>query len=325
MPDTNDLQPITEGQVIGNAKSTTIEKKSNLADLVQPQPQNSLIENLMLFDQFAETILKTEYANNYKKNVKDPVTGEVSTIIAKEDIIASLLIGQEIGIKPMGCLALGKNLNAKSYFSVLKGRELGLDPITSISKIYNISTSNGDVLALAVDIINKTIIENSQRVELIRDYELVPMYYVLNTNVYVGHKYNVVDEKGILKSNYFIYKNGMKPEEVAANLSKIIIQATGYTHVTSLRIVTNIKDTTYHYSIQEAIDAGLYMGYHSTLKDAKGNPLYVSGKSNWNNHPATMLRNRVTSIGGRDSVPHKLQGSYSHEEVAEFTNAIVIE
>jgi len=320
-----DLSPFTEGQDVVHTSQQAEEKSISQSLPVKSIGQNSLVKSLQEFDQFAEVIIKSDYAKGFKRVIKNKETGKDEEVVLKEDIIACLMVGQELGIKPMGCLALGNKLNVKSYFSVLKGRELGLDPITSISKIYNIETSQGTVLSLAVDIINKVILENSKKVELIRDFELVPLYYTVVGNVYVGHKYNILDINGILKENYFIYLNSTPVEEVEANKHKIVIRPIGFTHISSLRITTDTKDVIYHYSLQEAIDAGLYRGFHSSLKDDKGNPIYVPGRDNWNKHNSTMLRNRVTSIAGRDSFPHKLHGSYTPEEVSEFADAIVIE
>jgi hypothetical protein len=121
--------------------------------------------------------------------------------IDKGAVLTNLMMGQELGLKPMSSLMLGKTLNAKSFFSVLKGRSLGLDPITSISKIYNISTRNGDVLALAVDIISMAISRSGTTMDYIRDAELVPTYKTIS-GAYAGHRYNVYDEDGTVKKVY---------------------------------------------------------------------------------------------------------------------------
>ncbi len=286
--------------------------------------QNSLILMLEQFDTFAEYILKSDYRKQFEKTIKDD-SGKDIKHVEKGDIIACLTLGNELGISPMGSISLGKQLNAKSYFSVIKGRELGLDPITSISKIYNIDTKNGTVLSLAVDIITKVLLDNGCKLDYIRDYEITPMYRIVENKMFIGHRYNIVDKDNNLLPQFYIYdKNSSTTDdlkEAVAN-DKIIIHKFGYTHVTSLRVIRPSKnfDNIFHYSIQDAIDADLYNGFHSSNVDKDGRPIYTTGKSNWNNHPATMLRNRVTSIAGRISVGDKLQGSYSHDESMEILN-----
>jgi hypothetical protein len=299
--------------------------QSNTTPLIkQNSSSNSLILMLEQFDTFADYILNSDYRKQFEKTITDD-DGKTKRIAEKGDIIACLTLGNELGISPMGSIALGKQLNAKSYFSVIKGRELGLDPITSISKIYNIETKNGTVLSLAVDIITKVLLENNCILDYIRDYELTPMYRSVETKVYVGHKYNILNSNGELLNSFYIYdKNSTNQEDLklAVTEGKIIIQRFGYTHVTSLRVIRKNKnlDITIHYSLQDATDADLFSGYHSSNVDKDGKPIFVSGKSNWNNHPATMLRNRVTSIAGRIAVADKLQGAYSHDEVMEIIN-----
>lgn len=292
------------------------------------QPQNNqLIQMMDTFDKFADYIINSEYRKPFEKTVKSE-DGKTSVIVEKADIISCLMLGNELGITPMASIALGKKLNAKSYFSVVKGRSLGLDPITSINKIYNISTTNGDIQSLAVDIITKTILDSECTLDIIRDYEMVPTYIVLATNpaprIYAGHKYNVFGDDGVINPQYFIVTRNSKPDEVSAAMDNgcILLQQFGYTYVTSVHCVRPKKqiDVTIHYSLQEAIDAGLYKGFHSSDIGQDGKSIYVAGRSNWNNHPATMLRNRVISITGRIVVADRLQGSYSHEESMEIIN-----
>lgn len=280
---------------------------------------NSMITKLSDFDAFAEYILKSEYRKNFeRKNAEGVLVAE------KGDIVSCLVLGNELGISMMGSIVLGKKLNANSYFSVIKGRELGLSPITSISKIYNIDTQNGTVLSLAVDLISKAILDSGTKMEYVRDYEMTQTYQTLD-KVYVGHYYNLCDSSGELLSNYLIYlKDITTAEQVSSAMreGKIVVMKKGYTYVTSLRLVRPDKgiDKTFHYSIQEATDAGLHVGFHSSNIMQDGKSEYVKGRSNWNSHPASMLRNRVTSIAGRIVVADVLQGAYSHEEVTEILN-----
>ncbi len=296
----------------------------------QANTSTGLAKMLQDFDVFADYIISSDYRTNFEKAAKDEHgailkddSGRAIKTVDKGDIIACLVLGQELGISPMGSIVLGKQLNAKSYFSVMRGKELGLDSITSISKIYNIETNNGNILSMDYTLIAKVIIETVDTMEYVRDHELTPTYVITTDKSYAGHHHQLFDN-GKIKEGFFLYIPKVTPNEElsnAVNTGLIIIQSRGTTRVTSLRIVrTSINlNKTFHYSLQEATDAGLYRGYHSTLVDNAGKPVYMPGRDNWNKHEATMLRNRVTSIAGRLAVADKIN-AYSHEEAMEIIN-----
>ena len=254
-------------------------------------------------------------------------------------IMSNMILGNELGITPMASLLLGKALNAKSYFSVLKGRTLGLDPVTSIDKIYNIPTKNGDKLSLDVSVISRAIILSGTKMEYIRDAQIVPTYKTVVDNKYAGHKFNICNADGSVKDGFYISPLNVtdlaKPEnkEVLTEVQKqnrdgkTVVYKSGSTKVTSLRLVRKLDngeiiDNTFHYSLQEAIDAELVSGVHSSRIDPQTGKLEViEVKSAWTYHENTMLRNRVTSIAGRIMVADLLAGTYSHEEMVEIVNA----
>jgi hypothetical protein len=239
-------------------------------------------------------------------------------------ILANLVLGREMGFDIGASLMLGKQLNSNVYFSVLKGKSLGLDAITSMSKVYNISTKNGNILSLAVDIISKIIFDNCDEIEYVRDNEPTSTFYGIKGN-YLGHYWNIHNDDGTIKNTFFIYNKDIHSDEeliTASKAGKIIAIQRGSTNVTSLRLARNKNkfNKTFHYSLQDATDAELFRGFHSALITKDGKPEYITGKDNWNTHPTTMLRNRVTSIAGRIAVADKLQGSYSHDEAMEIVN-----
>lgn len=254
--------------------------------------------------------------------VKNEDTGKME--VDRDSIIACVILGDEMGIKPAAAIMLGNKLNRDSYFSVIKGRSLGIDPITSISKIYNITTQAGTIQSLAVDLITKAMLDAGCKLDYVRDFAFTPIYRTLADKLYVGHYYNICESEGDINPKYFVYSKDVPVNELqeAIKEGKIVITNCGYTHVTSLRVSRKNRDfdNIFHYSLQDAIEAGLYKGYSQTSFDAKGNPIYVTGRSNWNSHPAVMTRNRVNSIAGRIAVADILQGTYSHEEAMEIIN-----
>jgi hypothetical protein len=286
--------------------------------------QIAVASNTQVLDLTAITVLANQvktspFAKDFTTTDKDG-----TKLVDTGAIIANMTLGYEMGLAPMASLMLGKRLNPNSYFSVLKGRELGIDPVTSISKIYNIPSGGGTVIALAVDIIIAKILQSGTKMEYIRDFQPTPTYTTI-TGEYVGHKHLISDKDGNIMPTFFLFikdVTDMEDAKKAKKDGKIIIMQTGMTNVTSLRLVreSNKIDMIFHYSLQEATDAKLYNGYHSMLKDDKGNPFYVKGKDNWNNHPATHLRHRPASIGGRIVVADLLLGAYSIDEGIEILN-----
>jgi len=233
-------------------------------------------------------------------------------------IVGSMVLGHELGISPMASLMLGRKLNANSYYSILRGRELGVDSITSINKIYVIPNQNGDTIALSVDIITAKMIEAGVTINYIRDNMPVPTYKD-TTGRYIGHKYQLYNDDGTLKDGYFLYiKDKTSADEVkkAMQDGNIIVYQSGITNISTVKLDRKSTNTsiTISYSLQEAIDAGLYNGFHSYLVGEDGKPLMIKGKANWNNHPATHLRHRPLSIGGRIIAADVLKGNYSIEE-----------
>lgn len=236
-------------------------------------------------------------------------------------VIANMALGYELGLSYMGSLTLGKKLNSNAYYSVLRGRELGIDAVTSINKVYNIPSGHGDTIALAVDIIIAKMLEAGITYKFIRDNEPVAQYWDISGK-YMGHKYLLFDDNNKLKDDYFLYVDGITTKEMATKAKqegKIIILQKDTTNVSTVLLERPDKGVSnlIHYSIQEAIDAKLYRGY-STIRDDKGNRIWVKGKDNWNNHPATHLRHRPLSIGGRIIAADILTGIYSPDELIEI-------
>ncbi len=299
-----------------NKKMALANKDNKLAINNNPTSALITVSELERIETLAKHLAKSSV---YTKEFRDK-DGNVN----EGDVLAAIILGHEMGITPMASLMLGKRLNSDSYFSVLKGRELGIGAISSIMKVYNIDTSRGKVIALAVDIIIAKILESGTRYIYLRDFEPTKTYSTIGGK-YIGHKHLLCDDKGNIKDDYFLYvKDVTSIDDVkkANQKGKIVIKEHGITNVTSVRFIRKVPDINIviHYSLQEVIDAGLYRGFHSELIDEKGKPLFIKGKANWNNHPATHLRHRPLSIGGRLVVADKLLGAYSIEEAIEIVD-----
>ena len=286
---------------------------------------SSLFQTLDDLDKFAEYIINSDtYGKAFEKEVEDE-KGKKTKIRNKHDVVACVLLGADMGLTPMAAITLGKQLNQNSYFSVLKGRSMNLDPITSIQNIYNISTSRGSILYTGVHIITSTIIKSGTIIEFLEDYVRVPIYRDSKSNV-IQYE-DLLDNTGNVDSRFFIASSLSLAAEVkaASEAGKVLIaKSLSNDRRTTIKFTRPLigQTITKSYSLQEATDAGLYMGYHSELCDTKNKPLAIEGKDNWNKHPRVMLTNRVLAIGGRIIASDMLNGIYLPEEAKEIADTI---
>jgi hypothetical protein len=297
--------------------------------LVKHTPTESstdvFLKSIQEAEKIAEYVVNSEtFGASFEKMVPDldkdgnPKTNEEGdikyvTVKSKADVISAILLGKELGIQPMAAISLGKLLNADAYFKVIKGRSLGLDPVSSIQNISVINTSAGKTIHTGVHVISKAIIDAGVDIEILED--ATPVYS------YVNYK-NKEDLGTELNPDWFVVSSATSKEALqkAITEKKIIVTRKIVTKRTTITFARKgRKPMTISYTLQQATDAGLYMGVNSVTGEE------VKGKANWNNHPETHLRGRVISIGGRIIAADKLQGVYSSDELQDFTNYEIIE
>jgi hypothetical protein len=290
--------------------------KSEQTNTVRSTAITNLIDSLKEAEYLAEVVINSEtFGKAFEKWVDDlNESGNPQfdkdgnklrkTIKSKEDVIAAIVLGKELGIPPMAAITLGKTLNAQAYAKVLRGKKLGLDPMTAIQLIHAIPTQNGITYSTGIHVISGTLLKNKIKFKVLEDYDAVMGYTDLKGNRVKFDKniHFVVDAN----STEDVIKEQMKANKILV-VNKIVDRKTtvefnreGYDPL----IIT--------YTIQEAIDAGLYKGINSDGEK-------VEGKANWNNHPAVHLRNRAITIGGRIIAADYLDGMYDNAEVIEFT------
>ena len=73
----------------------------------------------------------------------------------------------------MTAISMGKRLDTKSIFSVLKGKSMGIDPITAMEHIHTIPTGNGDVSSTDVHIITAQLLKAGVIYNIIEDCSTV--------------------------------------------------------------------------------------------------------------------------------------------------------
>ena len=262
------------------------------------------IHALKSAEALAEYIVKSE---TFAKNFKDE-DGNVN----KSDVIAAIVLGSELGIPPMSAITLGKKLNTDAFFKVMRGKELGLDSISAMTNISIIPNKNGDTVHTGVHVIAKVLLDNKVKFKITEDF--TPVYSYISTKTK-----NKVDVDR-WREHIFSVDADTPIQDLNKAKEEGKILCTKRLETRRTTIVFNregFEEIEISYTLQQATDAGLYKG---TTSDGE----VVEGKANWNNHPATMLRNRALAIGGRIICADKLQNTYSSEEASEFTDYEII-
>lgn len=296
-------------------RELTQSKKQGL----QVASQNSVLPDLSLVNSYIDSVIDSKLVTGFERpDPNDPK----KKIVDRSDIFTAIVLGMEMNISPAGSLLLGSKLNKNSYFSAIRGKEIGMGATSAINNIHTIDTANGKIQSLGVNAINMCLNKGGVELDILADYQPSAIYVDAYTKRYVGHALQLFGAKPTV----FVFQDKIHTkEEVQKAKDKgllIVERVNSFTYATSIKFTRPSTNTTITitYCLQEAIDAELFRGFHSTLVDKDGKPLYIKGKSNWNNHPAVMLRNRPLSIGGRIIVADLMQGGYSQDEVVDMVN-----
>jgi hypothetical protein len=296
------------------------EKKDNTALASNDAVISSIdlfMQRLKAFETFAEYIARSSYRKQFLVPMRDAKgkemrdeNNEIMEEVSTADIVACLTLGQEMGLSEMGSIALGKQLNAENYKKVIRGRALGLDPIASLSLVSVIPTGNGDIFHTGVHVITNAMNKSGCEYEIVKDFNTEFIYYLVDDNNKKSSTYIKQEEYDNNTDKYVILSSTLSAEDVkdykARNFTFVLKFPT---KVTTVNFKRGNRTLTISYSLQEAIDAGLYKG--TTSDGEKKN-----GKDNWNSNPATMLRNRALTNGGRIICSDIINNTYSHDEVS---------
>jgi hypothetical protein len=279
----------------------------------------SFKDMIELATNIAEYIKTTPFADNFAKDI--PVLDKDGNFIEdslgnkktekkvdNNDIIACILLGEELGIPPMKAIMLGGSLNKDAILKVEIGKTLGLSAIRSLDSISVISTRAGTIPHLGVNIITKVLNEAGVKIKILEDFKAVYQYQDVYENTVLSE-----DEFNELEKIHIVKKSDTKEKiaELFSNGYSILVKQE-ITKRTKVRLERKEQEPVeISYTLKEATEAGLYKG-----KDSSGKT--VDGKDNWNKHPSTMLRNRAITIAGRIIAADKLNKIYSTEEALEI-------
>lgn len=301
-------------------KSLVVNNKVQLDIFDSPESFLNKIKNLeVIADVISKSDIYSKVFRTAKKDINGNIMkdeeGNILEEVSKSDIICCIGLGREMGLDIFGSLAFGKALNTDSYKKVMRGKSLGLDPMASLSMISIIPTGNGDIIHTGTHVISNALNRGGIRYEIIEDFKPINIYYILDSELRDTGIFVKENEYFDNKEKYYLIteaKDANELKSMAKSSGRTIIKPYITTRITTAVFKrTNYPDLTISYTLQEAIDARLYKGRTSSGEEVKG-------KDNWNSHPATVLRGRVITIGGRIIGSDKIHNTYSTEEAIEI-------
>lgn len=263
------------------------------------------IETLQQAEAFANYIAKSQFADNFVRVVRGE-DGKDKREINISSIVACLVLGQEIGLKPMESIAVGRMLNREAVIKVHRGRDLGLNAFAAIQNIHIFPGGGGnEIIYLGIHVVEMVLTKMGIRREIIDD-GTKPF-----TKYYLYSKNEDGDEVKFDSTKHFLV-TGITKEEVAKNIKegkKPVICKKDRRGL--IKLTRGDQSIAIPYYLSDAIEAGLYHGVNSLGDEVKG-------KDNWNKHPATHLRKMSTMLGARIIAADKLSGIYVDSEIGSI-------
>lgn len=254
------------------------------------------------FEKIVDYIANSEtYNKNFAINreVQDE-NGNAKMVRAvdKNAIATCLMLGSELGFKPMESIMLGRRLNDESVIKVYRGRDLGLSAMAALQNIYVWKNESGaELVYTGIHVVYKLLTENGV-IKRVIDDGTTPFY------IYIDMKSN---EQVEYDPNLHVVMNiGLPLNEIEESLKVKKIPVTRKSTRRGLVELTRGKEVVaIPYTLIQATEAGLY-----------GDGKDIKGKANWNKHPAAHLIKMSVMAGARMIIGDKLQGSlYIAEEL----------
>lgn len=285
-----------------NEKQST-ESKAGLNKVEPTVNSLTTINNMEDFERLVNFVYSSEIYNK-PFTINSEVDGKPVRIVDKNAISTCLMLGSELGFKPIESIMLGRRLNDEAVIKVYRGKDLGLSPMAAMQNIYVWKNESGaELVYTGIHVIYKALTDAGVTKRVIDD----------GTKPY--YEYTSLDTKEIVDydTRYHILTNGGLPiRDIEAGLQakKIpVSRKSNYRGLVELTRKRTGEVIAIPYTIQQAIDAGLYGGTNSSGEEVKG-------KNNWNKHPAAHLIKMSVMAGARMIIGDRLQGSiYIAEEL----------
>ena len=299
-----DKEQQTQGS---NPTNKQVSKRSNTEAISKKETGISSlgidkIETLQQAEEFANYIAKSQFAENFVRVIRGE-DGKDKREVNVSSIVACLVLGQEIGLKPMESIAVGRMLDRNAVIKVHRGKDLGLNPFAAIQNIHIFSTGGGnEIVYLGIHVVEKVLTEMGVRRDIIDDGTKDYIRYFLYS------KNNDGEEVEYDESKYFLI-SGASAEDVKKNIAagkKPVIRKRDRRGL--IKLIRGDQSIAIPYYLTDAIEAGLYRGINSLGEEVKG-------KDNWHKHLATHLRKMSTMLGARIIAADRLSGIYVDSEI----------
>lgn len=245
----------------------------------------------------------------FNKGFKEQVQKEDGTselVVNKSAIVTCLLLGNELGFTPMVSVTFGKTLDRDAAIKVERGRSMGLNPMAAMQNIYVFSTSQAEIVYTGIHVVNKVLTDAGIKRKILED-GTKPFYIYRYCKKELANE--LVDYNKETKDDFVVINDGHTADYIDKQVQEGKIPIIRYaTRRALVELTRGDESIAIPYTLQQAIDAGLYVGTKSDGTESKG-------KANWNTHPETHLIKMSIMLGGRIIASDKLNGIYVDSEL----------
>lgn len=245
----------------------------------------------------------------FNKGFKEQVQKEDGTselVVNKSAIVTCLLLGNELGFTPMVSVTFGKTLDREAAIKVERGRSMGLNPMAAMQNIYVFSTSQNEIVYTGIHVVNKVLTDAGIKRKILED-GTKPFYIYRYCKKELANE--LVDYNKETKDDFVVINDGHTADYIDKQVQEGKIPIIRYaTRRALVELTRGDESIAIPYTLQQAIDAGLYVGTKSDGTESKG-------KANWNTHPETHLIKMSIMLGGRIIASDKLNGIYVDSEL----------
>lgn len=245
----------------------------------------------------------------FNKGFKEQVQKEDGTselVVNKSAIVTCLLLGNELGFTPMVSVTFGKTLDRDAAIKVERGRSMGLNPMAAMQNIYVFTTSQAEIVYTGIHVVNKVLTDAGVKRKILED-GTKPFYIYRYCKKELANE--LVDYNKETKDDFVVINDGHTADYIDEQVQEGKIPIIRYaTRRALVELTRGDESIAIPYTLQQAIDAGLYVGTKSDGTESKG-------KANWNTHPETHLIKMSIMLGGRIIASDKLNGIYVDSEL----------
>lgn len=257
-------------------------------------------------EALADWIAKSPVFNKGFKEQVQKEDGTSELVVNKSAIVTCLLLGNELGFTPMVSVTFGKTLDREAAIKVERGRSMGLNPMAAMQNIYVFSTSQAEIVYTGIHVVNKVLTDAGIKRKILED-GTKPFYIYRYCKKELANE--LVDYNKETKDDFVVINDGHTADYIDKQVQEGKIPIIRYaTRRALVELTRGDESIAIPYTLQQAIDAGLYVGIKSDGTESKG-------KANWNAHPETHLIKMSIMLGGRIIASDKLNGIYVDSEL----------